>query len=269
MTAPAPAPRAPWPIGRVHWLGIATLYRREAKRYLRWWFEFITQPLVSTGLFVLVFGLALGPDGEDGAGAAAFAYLLPGLLIYSLLMQAVASTLYSLVFDKIEGALADILMPPLTAGEFAAGYLMSALTAATATAAIVLPIVVLAGLGLPADPLTAGAFALLGCTELALCGIIIAALAKKWDQAEAYVSFGLTPAAFLSGVFAPVNNLPDPLPALIKLNPFHYIVDGFRAGYLGLHDNPVWLNLIVCLVVTGGLLVACLSMLRRGVGIRV
>ncbi|MCA8934432.1 MAG: ABC transporter permease, partial [Rhodospirillaceae bacterium] len=211
----APAPRAPWPIGRVHWLGIATLYRREAKRYLRWWFEFITQPLVSTGLFVLVFHLALGPEGDEGAGEAAFTYLLPGLLIYSVLMQAAASTLYSLVFDKIEGALADILMPPLTPGEFAAGYLMSALTAAAATAAIVLPIVLLAGLGLPADPLTVAVFATLGCAELALCGIAIATVAKKWDQAEAFVSFGLTPAAFLSGVFAPVSALPDPLPAII------------------------------------------------------
>ena len=81
----APAPRAPWPIGRVHWLGIATLYRREAKRYLRWWFEFITQPLVSTGLFVLVFHLALGPEGDEGAGEAAFTYLLPGLLMVGLL----------------------------------------------------------------------------------------------------------------------------------------------------------------------------------------
>ena len=264
----APAPRAPWPIGRVHWLGIATLYRREAKRYLRWWFEFITQPLVSTGLFVLVFHLALGPEGDEGAGEAAFTYLLPGLLIYSLLMQAAASTLYSLVFDKIEGALADILMPPLTPGEFAAGYLMSALSAAAATAAIVLPIVLLAGLGLPADPLTVAVFATLGCAELALCGIAIATVAKKWDQAEAFVSFGLTPAAFLSGVFAPVSALPDPLPAIIMLNPFHYIVDGFRAGYLGQHDNPVWLNLVVCLAVTAGMLGLCLSMLRRGVGIR-
>ena len=237
-------------------------------RYLRWWFEFIAQPLLTTGLFVTIFHFAIGPDADTPAGRTAFQFLLPGLMIYAILMQGASSTLYGLIFDKIEGALSDILMPPLTPGEFIAGFLLSALTSAAISGLIVMPIVGLAGAGLPIAPGTLLTFAVLGATMLALAGIIVSMIAKKWDQTEAFVAFGLTPMVFLSGVFAPIGQLPPPLPTLIGLNPLHYVVDGFRAGYVGVHENPLWLNLLVAAGVTLVLLAITARMLARGTGFR-
>ena len=268
MTAPVASPLPPRAIGVIHWLGIATLYRREMIRYTRWWFESIANPVVSTGLFVLVFALAFGDDLETEEGWLAFQYLLPGLAVYSMLAQAVEATLFSLCFDKIEGNVTDILMPPLAPLEFVIAYLMSALTSAIVTGALLLPILLtVAGTG-PANLVLVVVFGIGGAMMLALAGFIVALLAKKWDQAEAFMAFVMTPAVFLSGVFAPVDRLPDPLPFLVQLSPVYAVVDGFRAGAIGVHDGDLLRNGLVVAATVAGLMVIARQMVARGIGLR-
>ena len=268
MTAPVASPLPPRAIGAIHWLGIATLYRREMIRYTRWWFESIGNPVISTGLFVLVFALAFGDDLETGAGWSAFQYILPGLALYSMLAQAVEATLFSLCFDKIEGNVTDVVMPPLAPLEFVVAYLMSALTAATVTGALLLPMLLAVAGTWPVSLPLVLAFGLGGAAMMALAGFIVALLAKKWDQAEAFMAFVMTPAVFLSGVFAPVDRLPDPLPFLVQLSPIYAAVDGFRAGAIGVHDGDPLRNGLVVAAAVAMLMLIARQMVARGIGLR-
>ncbi len=253
-----PAPRR---FGAVNWLGLWTLYRREVLRVLKEYRETMLGPMVSSLLFLAVFHLAIeygGRGGSDPVGGVPFLqFLAPGLIILAVCQRAFETAAASLVFDKLEGIIADTLMAPLSPAERTLGYALGAATtgllAGAAVAAVLLPFV-----DLPARaPAAILFFALAGALLHGLLGIVVGLWAAKWDHYSASLTFLVIPLAFLSGIFYSVRQLPELGQALVTLNPVFYVIDGFRYGFIGTADGSlavgtalmVAINLLLAFVV--------------------
>ncbi len=232
-------------LGRVNWQGFFTLLRREVWRYLRDWIETIVGSAFSSLLYLVVFALALGPDRNTPEGAGAVAYVLPGLVLFSILTRAGETPVFSIVEDKLEGMIADILTPPLAPGEIAAAYALAGTLSGLITGAPVIAVAVFF-LDMPIASLAGFAyFATIGALILALTGMIVGQWAERWDHVSAFFGFFFIPLTFLSGLFAPIEKLPEPAQWLVMANPVTYVIDGFRGVTLGVHIAPLWLDGLV------------------------
>ena len=265
--APAAA-RPPRAIGTVHWLGVATIVRREIGRHLRFWPESIAGPALSMILYLLVFALALGPARGTAEGDAVLAFIAPGLVLVSIMMQSGDSCTFSLIFDKLEGMIADLLAAPLTPSEITAAY-----AAAGTLAGVVTGMPVLAALApvlgiVPERPVTALLVAVLSALMLALFGVLAGMWSRKWDHVAAIYGFGVQPLAFLSGVFAPVDALPEPVALVVQATPLFYAFDAFRGAVTGVHLVPLEVSLAVLAAVAVILWLACDRLIRRGYGLK-
>lgn len=269
MTRPASAaaaarPPAPRRIGRVHWLGLRTLYGRELRRYLKEWPETILASGFATVLYLAVFRFALGPERGTPEGQALLAFLLPGLVLFAIVNRAAETTVFSIVYDKLEGMIVDVLMPPLTPSEIAASYALAGATAGLLTG---VPVVLIALVFFDlrvAAPLPFVLFGAGGALMLSLTGILVGVWATKWDHAAAFFGFVLIPLTFLSGLFAPVEDLPQPLALAVRANPIFYAIDGFRAAAIGVHSAPVGLSAAIVLAACAGLWLAADRLLASG-----
>lgn len=263
MTAqlPAGAARPVRRFGAVHWLGLATLVRREFRAYLKDWPETVVAPTFSILLYVAVFAIAAGDGGAAWAGPGGLLpFLAPGLVVYVVILRAAEATVYSITFLKVERLVGDILMPPLAAWEVAAGYALAGTASGLVTGLPCLVALLLAaGTGV-ADPALLALVLLLGAFLLAAAGTLVGLWAEKWDQAAAFFGFLLIPVTFLSGVFAPVALLPEPLAVLIALNPVYYAIDAARIAFGGAGAEPVGRSLAV-LAASGAVLWACAALL--------
>ncbi len=261
---PAAAPRAIRAFGACNWVGVRTLLLRELSRFLKEWLETVVAPAFSAILYLAVFAFALGPDRATPEGQAVLRFILPGLVLFAVLERAAETTVFTLVYDKLEGVISDVLMPPLTASELVAAYALAGAVAGLVTGTPVLAVAVL-GLDMPVgSPLLVVAFAAGGALMLSLTGILVGLWSAKWDHATAFFAFLLIPLTFLSGLFAPVDLLPSPLPEIVRLNPIFYVIDGFRAGALGIRSAPVGLSLAVVGITILALWILCDRLVARG-----
>jgi len=227
---PALAPRS---YGRWNGRGVWSLVRRDLKRYWRYGVESIGGPIVSSLLFLAVFVLALGGQGEAGSGLTFVQFVTPGIVMFALMHSGFFNGAAPLVYDKHEGMIQDVLAAPLTAFEIAAGYGLSAtlnaLVTGLAVLAATLPFVALP-LG---QPIFALAFALAGAALFGLAGVLIGLWADKWDHYSAAESFLILPLGVLSGAFFPLDGLPVAAQTLILFNPAFHAIDGVRYGLTG------------------------------------
>ncbi|MEQ8966657.1 MAG: ABC transporter permease [Azospirillaceae bacterium] len=265
---PAAAPKPPRVFARFNALGAASLFRREVKRVLKEWPETVIAPSFSSLLYVAVFVLALGPERGTPEAEALIGFVVPGLVVLTLILRAAETTVFTILFDKLEGAISDVLMPPLQASELTIGYAAAGVASALMTMAPMLAIAILA-LDLPVErPVVMAFFSVAGALMLALAGILMALWADKWDHAEAAFTFLLLPMAFLSGVFAPVESLPAVLEPIGRWNPVAAIVDGFRTGALGEGARPVALNAALLIAWTAALGALAHRLIARGYKLR-
>jgi ABC-2 type transport system permease protein len=231
--------------GHVNWRGLATLARREVQRFLAVYAQTVLGPVATAVLFMTVFTLAFGERRGEMQGLPFEVFLAPGILMMTVIQNAFANTSSSLMIAKVQGNIVDTLMPPLSAGEMLAGYVAGGmargLVCAAAVAVVVFPVV---GVGV-AHPLTALAFVLVASLLLSLIGLIAAIFAEKFDQMAAITNFVITPLSFLSGTFYSIDRLPATFQGISHANPFFYLIDGFRAGVLGVSDSPAALGLAV------------------------
>ena len=232
--------------GRVNWLGLYTLARREVMRFLNVWQQTVLAPLMTAGLFVVVFALALGKGRGEVMGLPYLAFLGPGILMMTVIQNAFANTSSSIISAKMQGNIVDTLMPPLSGAEILAGYLAGALVRALIVALVIASgMALVLGQGI-AHPLWALAFVVLGALLMGGLGLIGGIVAQKFDQMAAITNFIVTPLSFLSGTFYSVEALPEPFRTLAHCNPIFYLIDGARYGIAGVSDAPPWLGLIVC-----------------------
>jgi ABC-2 type transport system permease protein len=255
----------PVQIGGVNWVGLHTLYLREVYRFLNVALQTLGAPVVTSVLFLMVFSVAIGNRGGLSGTVDFVTFLVPGLVMMTVLQNAFANTSSSLVVSKVQGNIVDLLMPPLGPGELLIGLAAGGMTRGILVglvAAIALGL--LGGLGFPAHPLVALAFLFLGSLVLALAGILAGIKANKFDEMAAITNFVIQPLAFLSGTFYSVNRLPAPFDTIATLNPVFYMIDGFRYGMIGVSDRPVIYGLIGLALMNLLLGYICYRVLRSG-----
>lgn len=240
--------------GRVNWLGLQTLLEKEVRRFLKVSFQTIVAPVISTLLFLLVFMQAMG-GRADIDGVPYVEFLAPGLVMMAILTNAFANSSSSIIIGKVQGSIVDVLMPPLSASELtvafvvgaaARGLIVGAVTAGTSA-------LFMSGSASPmeiANPLAIVFFATLASAMFGFLGVIGGVWADKFDQLAAVNNFVITPLTFLSGTFYAVGSLPEPFLTFSHFNPVFYLIDGFRYGFTGVAEAPLFLGAAVSLGVT-------------------
>ena len=251
MTSPTSADYGAMPVrrfGRVNWLGTATLAAREIRRFMTVWQQTVLAPLMTAGLFVVVFVVALGRGRGEVMGLPFVEFLGPGILMMTVIQTAFANSSTSLISSKMQGNIVDTLMPPLSAAEILAGYLAGSLARSLLVAGVIgIGLALLVG-HVAVHPLLASAFIVLGALMLGGLGLLGGIIAQKFDQMAALTNFVVTPLSFLSGTFYSVQALPEPFRTLSHWNPIFYLIDGARYGFAGVSDAPVGRGLAVCLL---------------------
>jgi ABC-2 type transport system permease protein len=231
-----PAPRH---LGAVNWLGLWTLYLKEVRRFAKVFTQTIVSPLVTTLLFLAIFSLALGGSLRQVGGVDYAEFLCPGLVMMSMVQNAFANTSSSLVIAKIQGNIVDLLMPPLSPLELGLGLAGGGLTRGLAVGLTsTLAISFLLPIGIH-DWFFVAFHAIAASLMLALIGALAGLWADKFDQMAAITNFVITPLSFLSGAFYSTERLPVFWRTLAHLNPFFYMIDGFRYGFIGHADGSL------------------------------
>lgn len=267
MTESDPITRRPMGarrFGRVNWLGLYTLSRREIMRFMAVWQQTVFAPLMTAGLFVIVFAVALGRGDREVMGLPYLAFLGPGILMMSVIQNSFANTSSSIIASKMQGNIVDTLMPPLSGGEILAGYLIGAVARAGLVALVIGTGMALVLHQLPTHPLVAAVFVVLGALLMGGLGLVGGILAQKFDQMAAISNFIVTPLSFLSGTFYSIEALPPVFRAISHANPIFYLIDGARYGFTGVSDASPVLGLCFCLAVVIGVCSLAWWLLRSG-----
>lgn len=223
--------------------GWTTLFYKEVLRFWKVGFQTVAAPVMTAILYLLIFGHVLEEHVQvyDGVGYTAF--LLPGLIMMSLLQNAFANSSSSLIQSKIMGNLVFILLSPLSHRAWFLAYVASSMVRGLVVGAGVLLATFWTTDLVFAEPLWILAFALLGSALLGSLGVIAGLWAEKFDQMAAFQNFVIMPMTFLSGVFYSIHSLPPFWQQLSRFNPFFYMIDGFRHGFFGRGDVSPWLSL--------------------------
>ena len=250
--------------GRVNWLGLYTLGQREILRFLNVWTQTLLAPLVTAGLFMLIFTIAIGPRRGEVMGVDFTTFIAPGILMMTVIQNAFANTSSSIVVSKVQGNIVDTLMPPLSAGELVLGYLAGGVARGLMVAvAIAVALWVFLGL-VPQHPLTALFFVTVGAALLSGIGMVAGIYAEKFDQMAAITNFVVTPLAFLSGTFYSVEALPPVMYDITHANPIFYLIDGVRWGMIGVSDSSPILGAVIAVVSTVAINLMAWVFFRRG-----
>ena len=250
--------------GRVNWLGLWTLTEREMRRFLVVWTQTILAPLVTAGLFLAIFTLAIGPQRGEVMGVPFAAFLAPGLMMMTVIQNAFANTSSSLMISKVQGNIVDTLMPPLSPAELVTGYLAGGVARGIVVAVSIVVGMILVLNVTVAHPLWMLVFVILGSAFMGALGLIAAIVAVKFDHMAAITNFIVMPLAFLSGTFYSADALPGVMNQLIHLNPIFYFIDGARYGVIGVSDTSPWIGLVFGLVSTLGVVWISWALFRSG-----
>ena len=256
-------------IRNVNWGGLKTLYVKEVRRFFKVQLQTVWAPAIQTLLYLVVFTTALGASRMVSVGGAnvTFAnFVGPGLIVMGMMTSAFANASFSLLVGKIQGTIVDYLMPPLSTGELLVALVGGSVTRAFCVGgAVWLAMLLWPGVDvIPAHPLVALAFGLLGSTFLALLGVLTSIWAEKFDHAAAVTNFVVGPLTLLSGTFYSVDRLSPVFRDISHANPFFYVISGFRYGFLGVADSPIAIGLVLMVVLNIALGALCYTLLRRG-----
>jgi len=261
-----PAPGVPV-IPMINWGGLWSLYVKEVARFFKVQLQTVWAPAITTLLYLVIFAVALGGTGRAVMGVPFAAFIAPGLIVSTGMMQsAFANASFSLLVGKIQGTIVDYLMPPLSAGELLAGLAGASVTRAVLVGfAIWAAMLLWPGLHhLPAVPWAVAWFGLMGAAMLSFVGLLTSIWAEKFDHNAAITNFVIQPLSLLSGTFYSVDRLHGAFHTLSHLNPFFYVISGFRYGFLGVSDTDPGVAALVLLGVNVVLGAACYVALRTG-----
>ena len=235
--------------GLVNWIGFRTLYIKEVSRFLVVWAQTLLSPLVSSLLFLSVLSLALGNERGEVLGFSFISFLAPGLIAMSIIQQSFSHSVSSLMIAKIQGNITDTLFAPLSAVEVSLAIILAAVTRS-----IVILIISIIVFSLIVEIYIHSIFyifvgAFLGSFILGALGFITGLWAEKFDHTATITNFIVTPLSFLSGVFYSVDRLPAFFQSMSKINPFFFIIDITRFGFLGVSDGFIVFGLIYLTII--------------------
>ena len=256
--------------------GWTMLFYKEVLRFWKVSFQTVAAPVLTAVMYLMIFGHVLEAHVQVYEGVSYTAFLIPGLVMMSVLQNAFANSSSSMVQSKIMGNLVFLLLTPLSHWSWFFAYALSAMARGLLVGAGVL----LAGVLfvwqspelnfslLPSQPLWVITFAVMGALMLGSLGLIAGLWADKFDQMAAFQNFIIMPMTFLSGVFYSIHSLPSFWQGVSHLNPFFYMIDGFRFGFFGQSDVSPWLSLSVVGVCLSLVSAIALHLLRTGYKIR-
>ena len=248
--------------------GFGTLFYKEILRFWKVSFQTVLAPIITALLYLTIFGHALRNHVQVYPGVEYTSFLVPGLVMMSVLQNAFANSSSSLIQSKITGNLVFVLLPPLSHYEMFAAYVLAAVARGLAVGFGVFIVTIWFVPVSFTAPLYIVMFAIFGAAILGTLGLIAGIWAEKFDQLAAFQNFLIMPLTFLSGVFYSTHTLPPVWREISRLNPFFYMIDGFRYGFFGMSD----INPLVSLAIVAGffvvLAVVAMRMLASGYKLR-
>jgi ABC-2 type transport system permease protein len=239
----------------VNGVGLETLFRKETRRFLRVPGQTLASPIVTTALYFLVFGYALGGRVREVEGVPYMRFIVPGLIVLAVVQNAFLNSSSSMFVSKIQGTVVDLLVAPLGVVELVAAFTLGSVTRGLIIGGLVWLISALFTGFQIAHPLWSIAFSALVAAVFGVLGLTVAIASEKFEQLNIVPTFVLTPMTFLGGVFYSANMLPRPWSTVTRFNPVLYMVEGLRFGILGSSS----VSPIVGLAVTTGIGAVCVA----------
>ena len=251
-----------------NWIGFYTLYIKEVRRFLNVFAQTILAPAITTLLFYLIFALSIDRDYLNTKQHTFSEFLAPGLICMAMMQNAFANTSSSILISKVQGNIVDVLMPPLSELELTFSYCLGGVTrgllvgfSVGITINFVVPLKLFSFFYIIY-------FAFFSSLLLSLLGILCGIWSKKFDHMAAITNFVILPLTFLSGTFYSIDRLPEFWHFLASWNPFFYMIDGFRSGFLGYGDSNVFLGTLILAFANLFFLILTIYVFKKGYGLR-
>tara|TARA_B100000963_G_C22563018_1_gene642364 strand:+ start:501 stop:1289 length:789 start_codon:yes stop_codon:yes gene_type:complete len=251
-----------------NWIGFVTLYKKEVQRFFNVFAQTILAPAVTTILFYLILTLSIDRDFLVNNNYSYSEFLAPGLICMSIMQNSFANTSSSILISKVQGNIVDVLMPPMSELELTFSYSLGGITRGVLVGVSVF---VLINAFIPVKIYSLFLvifFALTSASLLSLLGILCGIWAKKFDHMASITNFVILPLTFLSGTFYTIDRLPDFWKFLANWNPFFYIIDGFRYGFLGQGESNLLLGCGIMLVSNVFFIILTIYIFKKGYGLR-
>jgi ABC-2 type transport system permease protein len=244
--------------------GVLAIYRFEMARALRTLWQSLVTPVITTALYFVVFGAAIGGRMTDMDGISFGAFIVPGLTLLSVFMQSIFNASFGIYFPKFTGTIYELLSAPISSLEVVLAYVGSAVTKS-----MVLALVTLATATLFVDvrvehPALMLLFLFLITTAFCMLGFVIGIWAKNFEQLQIIPMLIVTPLTFLGGAFYSISALGEPWRTVTLFNPVVYLVSGFRWTFFGVSDVPVWSSMAVMLAIIAACLTAIVWVFKTG-----
>ena len=252
----------------MNWQAVRSIYVFEMARFFRTLMQSFISPVISTSLYFVVFGAAIGSRIDQVDGVSYGAFIVPGLIMLSVMTQAISNASFGIYFPKFIGTIYELLSAPVNFLEIVIGYV-----GAAATKALFIGVVILATSTLFVDlqiqyPFAMIAFMLLTCVSFALFGFIIGIWAQNFEQLQLIPLLIVTPLVFLGGSFYSISMLPPIWQTITLFNPVVYLISGFRWAFFGMADVPIGLSLLAIAGFTALCLIAVWRIFKTGWRIR-
>ncbi len=252
----------------MNWFACYTLFRKEIARFAKVWLQTVMAPVLTSLLYLFVFGHVLQGRVEVFPGVDYVTFLIPGLLMMSVIQNAFANSSSSMIQSKVMGSIVFILLPPLSELEMFFAYIAAAITRGLVVGLGVFILAIFYADVPVYNGFIIVSFALLGSFTMGALGLIAGMWAEKFDQIAAFQNFLIMPLTFLSGVFYSIKSLPPIWYELSKWNPFFYMIDGFRFGFFGQSDQSVGFSFLVMSIFAVIVSSICIALLKSGYKLR-
>jgi ABC-2 type transport system permease protein len=248
----------------MNWHGIAAIYRFEMARWKRTLWQSLITPVITTALYFVVFGSALGSRMTTMDGVSFGAFIVPGLTLLSVFMQSIFNASFGIYFPKFTGTIYELLSAPISSFEAVLAYVGAAVTKSVILALVT---IATATLFVPVHidhPLAMIAFLVSISTGFCLFGFAIGVWAQNFEQLQIIPMLIITPLTFLGGAFYSVKTLHDPFRTITLFNPIVHVISGFRWSFYSVADVPVWSSVVVTAAIIGVCMATIAWMFRTG-----
>tara|TARA_B100001250_G_scaffold389071_1_gene387839 strand:+ start:191 stop:952 length:762 start_codon:yes stop_codon:yes gene_type:complete len=248
----------------MNWIGLGTLISREVGRFFSVYRQTVLPGLITTTLYILIFGFTLEQRISEIQGVSYTMFILPGLIMMNTLTNATSNTASSMLQMKLLQQLPDLLTAPLSGLEISIAYIVGGAVRGIVNGVLVLILGILL-VGMPViNPIGTIGFIFLVSWAFSSMGLLLGQLSESWDQLAMMQNFFLTPLSFLGGIFYSVSMLPDWAQTLSFINPIYYMINGIRYTILGVSDSDIQISIIMAIILTIGFTIASVLLMQSG-----
>ena len=248
----------------MNWIGFKTLTFREVGRFFSVWRQTIVPGLISSILYILIFGFTLEQRIDNINGIPYTLFILPGLIMMNALTNATSNSSSSMLQMKLLGQLPDILQAPLSSFEISMAYIIGGTVRGTINGILILLVGIILGDMVVISPVKTVLFILLVSWAFSSIGLLLGQLSESWDQLATMQNFILTPLSFLGGIFYSIKMLPDWAQSLSLFNPIYYMINGLRFTILGISDSNPSHSFTIAILMTVVFTIASIKLMESG-----